>query len=374
MSSPLSNIALRLAYGATQLPRVGWYVAHGLAMRRLAKAARQRDGEAGQGLRHANVRVPDRMQIYADMAVLLQQDLANIEAGLYPLPADHDGSLSTLLERSRLFFEDLPEIHRRRIRGRHSEVLNEHTVGKRPGYYLQNFHFQSGGWMTDESAERYDTQVEVLFNGTANAIRRQALPQLQEIFGGRDQRKLRLLDIGCGTGRFIDQVKQAWPRLPCIGLDLSEPYIGYARRHLRRWAVTNLLVANAEAIPVADASCDAVTSIFMFHELPPEVRRIVFGECARVLKPGGRLVLLDSLQLGDRPDYDGLLEVFPQNYHEPFYSTYITEDFAEIAKSSGLTQVRNFNAFISKVMVFDKPQGRSSLVHDLPGRLARRLG
>ena len=50
------------------------------------------------------------------------------------------------------------------------------------------------------AAERYDTQVEVLLNGTANAIRRQALPQLREVFAGRDQRKLRLLDIGCGTG------------------------------------------------------------------------------------------------------------------------------------------------------------------------------
>jgi hypothetical protein len=105
MSSSLSDIALRLAYGATQLPRVAWYVGHGLAMRRLAKAARQRDGDADQRLRQANVRVPDRMQIYADMAVLLRRDLANIEAGLYPFPADHDGSLLTLLERSRLFFD-----------------------------------------------------------------------------------------------------------------------------------------------------------------------------------------------------------------------------------------------------------------------------
>jgi SAM-dependent methyltransferase len=57
-----------------------------------------------------------------------------------------------------------------------------------------------------------------------------------------------------------------------------------------------------------------VTSIFMFHELPPKVRRIIFGECARVLKPGGRFVLVDSLQRGDEPDYAGLLELFPQNY------------------------------------------------------------
>ena len=45
-------------------------------------------------------------------------------------------------------------------------------------------------------------------------------------------------------------------------------------------------------------SCDAVTSIFMLHELPPKVRRTVMGEAARVLKSGGRLILMDSLGLG----------------------------------------------------------------------------
>jgi len=173
------------------------------------------------------------------MARLLQQDLANVEAAFTPLPADHDGSILTRLHRSRLFFEDLPEIHRRRESNAHSEVLSEGTNGKRPRYYLQNFHFQSGGWMTDDSAERYDTQVEVRSTATGNAMRRQALPQLHEVFSGRDQRKLKLLDIGCGTGRFLDFLKQAWPRLPALGLDLSEPYVNHAKRHLRRWSKMN---------------------------------------------------------------------------------------------------------------------------------------
>jgi ubiquinone/menaquinone biosynthesis C-methylase UbiE len=356
MSSPLSRIALRVAYGASQLPRVAWYVGHALAVRRLAEAARRRDGENSRPRAHTDAPVPDRRRLYADMAILLQQDLANVEAGIYPLPADHDGSLLTLLNRSRLFFEDLPEIHRRRVSGGHSEVLTE-SRGKRPRYYLQNFHFQSGGWMTDDSAQRYDTQVEVLFNGTANATRRQALPQLHEIFAGRDQRRLRLLDIGCGTGRFIDFVKQAWPRLPALGLDMSEAYIRHAKRHLQRWSRINLVVANAESIPVPDDSQDAVTSIFIFHELPPKVRRTVFGECARVLKPGGRLVLVDSLQRGDQPDYEGLLELFPQSYHEPYYASYINEDFGAIARACDLTHIRDTKAFVSKVMVFDKPAG-----------------
>jgi ubiquinone/menaquinone biosynthesis C-methylase UbiE len=126
--------------------------------------------------------------------------------------------------------------------------------------------------MTDDSASRYDTQVEVLFNGTANATRRQALPQLREVFAGRDQRKLSLLDIGCGTGRFLDSLKQVWPRLPAFGLDMSEPYVRYAKRHLKRWSRINLAVGNAECLPAPDVSQDAVTSIFMFHELPPKVR------------------------------------------------------------------------------------------------------
>jgi hypothetical protein len=96
------------------------------------------------------------------MAKLMFQDLANVEAGIYPVPADHDGSLLTLLNRSRLFFEDLPNIHRRREQRAHNEIFNKDTRGRRPRYYLQNLHFQSGGWMMDASAERYDTRVEVL--------------------------------------------------------------------------------------------------------------------------------------------------------------------------------------------------------------------
>ena len=358
MSNPLSRIVLRVAYGASQLPRVAWYVGHGLAVRRLAEAAQRRNGGSARPRPHTDAPVPDRRRLYADMATLLQQDLANVEAGIYPLPADHDGSLSTLLERSRLFFEDLPEVHRRRESGGHNEVLSEETRGKRPRYYLQNFHFQSGGWMTDESAQRYDTQVEVLFNGTANATRRQALPSLHEVFAGRDQRRLSLLDIGCGTGRFLDFVKQAWPRLPVLGLDMSEPYIRHARRHLRRWSRTEFVVGNAETIPLPDNSQDAVTSIFLLHELPPNVRRAMFGECARVLRPGGRLAVVDSLQRRDQPDYQGLFELFPQKFHEPYYASYIDEDFGALARSCGLTHIRDTKAFVSKVMVFDKPQNR----------------
>jgi ubiquinone/menaquinone biosynthesis C-methylase UbiE len=359
--SPLARLATRVAYGATQLPRLAWYAGHGYAVQRLAAQARRREGIEETPRRQEPSRTGDNrapvlsnQRLYGDMAELLARDLAHVEAGLYPLPADHDGSVATLIRRSRLFFQDLPDIHRRRTEGRHDEVRDETTRGTRPDYYLQNFHFQTGGWLTEESAQRYDTQVEVLFKGTANAMRRMALPELAEIFKGRDQRKLCLADIGCGTGRFLDFVKQAWPRLPVTGIDLSEAYVQHARRHLRRWSRVTALVAKAENLPLPDASQDAVTSVFTMHELPPKVRREMIAETARVLKPAGRLVIVDSLQRRDVPDYDGLLERFPQNYHEPYYESYLDEDFSAIAGKYGLTHVRDEPAFVSKVMVFDK--------------------
>jgi ubiquinone/menaquinone biosynthesis C-methylase UbiE len=136
---------------------------------------------------------------------------------------------------------------------------------------------------------------------------------------------------------------------------MSEAYVREAKHHLARWSRISLIVGDGTRIPVPDDTQDAVTSIFVFHELPPKVRRVAFREFARVIKPGGRLVLVDSLQRGDQPDYDGLLELFPQNFHEPYYTSYVEEDFGAIARACNLRHTRSVNAFVSKVMVFDKP-------------------
>ena len=355
MSELLSRLVTSLAYATSQLPRLAWYSGHLYVLQQLAKRARQRNGESTGSPPRSDRTLEQRLK--ADMATLLKRDLDNVLAGIYPVPDDHDGSLLTLLNRSRLFIRDLPQVTARRERHATREVLTEENRGSRPDYYLQNFHFQTGGWLTEESAERYDTQVEVLFKGTANAMRRQALPPLAEAFANFDQRKLRLIDVGCGTGRFLDFVKQVWPRLPVLGLDLSDAYIRHARGHLKRWSNVDLVIANAEAIPTKDNSCDAVTSVFMLHELPTQVRRTVIGEAARVLKPGGRLILVDLIQLGDEPAYDAMLERFPHLYHEPYYHSYIRENFTAIARSYGLTHRPITKAYLSKVMVFDKDGG-----------------
>ena len=111
------------------------------------------------------------------------------------------------------------------------------------------------------------------------------------------------------------------------------------------------LAANAEAIPLADASQDVVTTIFLFHELPPDVRRRVTAEMARVLKPGGLMVFIDSLQLGDRPAWDGLLEGFPERFHEPYFRHYAIDDLDALFAGAGLSAQSSLSSFFSKVMV-----------------------
>ena len=119
-------------------------------------------------------------------------------------------------------------------------------------------------------------------------MRRQVLAPIADYMRDRDQRRMHLADIACGTGRFLEQGLEVYPRLEVTGIDLSAAYLDEARDHLRgigraRSAV-RLMAANAENIPLADASLDIVTVIFLFHELPAPVHRRVAHEMARILK------------------------------------------------------------------------------------------
>ena len=94
--------------------------------------------------------------------------------------------------------------------------------------------------------------------------------------------------------------------------------------------------------------------MYLFHELPPEIRRKAAKEMARVLKPGGMLILTDSIQLGDRLPLDSGIGRF-QEFNEPWYGTFIAEDFGAMFKEVGLECDEKLLASSSKVLSFRKP-------------------
>ena len=81
------------------------------------------------------------------------------------------------------------------------------------------------------------------------------------------------------------------------------------------------------------------------------MRRQVTAEIARVLKPGGLFVFLDSLQMGDKPGWDGLLEAFPHRFHEPYYRHYAIDDLDGMFAAAGLAPGSMSTPFLSKLMV-----------------------
>ncbi|MBO87991.1 MAG: ubiquinone biosynthesis methyltransferase UbiE [Rickettsiales bacterium] len=337
-------------YQATQKLRSAWYSAHYAAALRLAPAFDyQEDGP-----------LPSWRAIYADLNNLLVRDWSNIRKGLYPAPPLTEMNPISNARKSLAFFRDLSAVNRRRHAGIGQEVFKPGLRGHYPRYFLQNFHYQSGGYLTDESAALYDHQVEVLFVGGADAMRRQCLGSLLQFIQSATVQETKHLDVACGTGRFLAMLKDARPRIRVAGADLSLPYLREARRGLMEWSRTGLIQTNAEALPFADASHETLSCVFLFHELPRQVRRQVAAEMSRVLKPGGRLFFLDSMQIGDRPDYDALLRRFPLAFHEPYYHDFITSDLTELFEQSGLRILRTQREFFAKLIVAEKPEASAN--------------
>lgn len=342
----------RLRHSARQATRMGFYIGHRLAIDR---AVRRQEARSSQAISRpsADGPVPDRRLLLQDMQRLLRRDLDHAEAGYYPTPRDHDGSLSGLLRRSRLLFRDLPRSTERRLTQDFTEARDEDSVEGLPAYYRQNFHFQSGGWLTDESAQLYDMQVEILFSGTANAMRRAGLLPIYRFMRGKDQRRLLAADLATGTGSMLRQIGDAFPRLPVTGLDLSLPYLMRAEAS-KGHRPHSMILGNAEACPFQSGSLDLATAVFLFHELPPKVRPVAIAEIGRALKPGGLFVFIDSLQTGDKPGYDGLLSLFPQMFHEPYFDHYRSDDLTSLFAEQGLHPVSTELAFLSKVVAYQK--------------------
>lgn len=295
--------------------------------------------------------VPARQALLADLGRLLMSDAMAVRDGLYPPMEDEAADPVRHLFRVRRMFADLPEALGRRASRDATTAKAEPVAADVPDYYAQDFHFQTGGYLTEDSAKLYDVQVETLFMGAAAPMRRAALTPIAEFMHGRDQRKVTLLDVGCGTGRFLRQVRRAYPAMALKGLDLSRAYLDEAAQHLKGMRGAEMIEAAGEHMPFADASVDIVTSIFLFHELPPDVRRQVTAEVARVLKPGGLYVFIDSLQMGDKPGWDGMLEAFPHRFHEPYYRHYSIDDLDGMFSAAGLEARSESLPFLSKMMV-----------------------
>jgi ubiquinone/menaquinone biosynthesis C-methylase UbiE len=141
---------------------------------------------------------------------------------------------------------------------------------------------------------RYDFLLWLLTLGRETAFREKIL-RFAALLPGES-----VLDIGCGTGTLaITAKRQVGPAGAVSGVDPSPEMLARAEKKARRAGVeVSFKNGLAQSLPFPAAQFDVVLSTVMLHHLPKISRREMAGEVRRVLKPGGRVLVIDFGQAG----------------------------------------------------------------------------
>ncbi len=157
-------------------------------------------------------------------------------------------------------------------------------------------HRESGGASAPQTrgfvwnwARRYDLLMWFVTFGRERVFR-QRIADLARLQPGES-----VLDVGCGTGTLAMEALQRVGETGRVsGIDPSLQMIARASRKAERVGLAiDFQVGVIEQLSFPDQSFDVVLSTFMMHHLPDDLKRQGLAEIVRVLKPGGRLLVLD---------------------------------------------------------------------------------
>ena len=172
------------------------------------------------------------------------------------------------------------------------------------------------------AAERYDEKWAFYVEATTReTLRRMPMTPTS-----------RVLDVGCGTGELLRRLRAKYPDSALAGLDPVPEMLAVAREKLS--GREDLRVGYADSLPWPGASFDVVVSCNMFHYIthPLEALR----EMARVIRPGGALVLTDWCD-----DYIAcrLCNFYLRVTNRAFYKTYRQADCLALLRAAGFRDI-----------------------------------
>ncbi|CAM9854531.1 unnamed protein product, partial [Discosporangium mesarthrocarpum] len=227
--------------------------------------------------------------------------------------------------------------------------------GRYPEYFLANEDFLSAKktHLMDYEMESKARSIPTNVWGMGDAMRRRSIARVSQVLTDKDLEAVSLLDVGCGTGRFLtfDNFKQ----LKTTALDLSLFNLQRARAVLGRRPGLTFAEANAENMPLPNDSYDIVTCNFVLSTMPTDAQINVINEMARTLKPGGKVIIVDATQ----PEFDGsnvcTIDQLPSWRKNSIYEAYLKSDLEYALIKAGLfVQDKEIN-WVSKVLVAQKP-------------------
>lgn len=207
-----------------------------------------------------------------------------------------------------------------------------------PEYYTSTeFHIQPGGvWSEDLNAFIYELGAKVIFLGKNDDYAFHRLFTQTAVPDG-DYRDI--LDMGCGFGKSARPFVDRFPMARVVAIDLSAPVLKLAHRQTEKMGKRiEFAQAVAEDTGFPDASFDLVTATMVIHEQPMPIVRRTLAEAYRLLRPGGRLVILDYHRTGD-PLRDFLMLGHARRNNEPYMGHVLRVDTAALAREVGFTDV-----------------------------------
>lgn len=228
--------------------------------------------------------------------------------------------------------------------------------------------------MFDGIAPGYDYLNHLMSLGIDRTWRHRALREVTD--GGRP---LEILDVACGTGDFSIAIARALPEGSRVrGIDISDGMLSVMRRKVLESGLQDIVscqVGDSEALPFEDGCFDRVTIAFGIRNF--EHREQALREILRLLKPGGKLVILELSVptfpplrwayniyftkvmplVGGRISGDRSAYLYLPASVLDFPSK---DEWMETMRSCGYSQVRHkaFTCGVCRMYVGEKPQNR----------------
>ncbi|OAI51556.1 hypothetical protein AYO46_07845, partial [Betaproteobacteria bacterium SCGC AG-212-J23] len=174
-----------------------------------------------------------------------------------------------------------------------------------------------------KAAERYDEKWAFYLEATTReTLRRMPMGPAA-----------RVLDVGCGTGELLRRLRAKYPDAALAGLDPVAEMLDVAREKLS--GREDLRIGYADSLPWPAASFDVLVSCNMFHYITHPVEAL--KEMARVIRPGGALVLTDWCD-----DYLAcrLCNLYLRLTNRAFYKTYREAECFSLLRRAGFSAVR----------------------------------